>query len=132
MILDPVLIYGWLGLPALGVYSAAYATVLGQITSLILAAIFHFSKNTEIKIEPAYMKPSVQIIKEIYAFGLRDAITPIVSFNYGKQDKSRINSGIKYGLGYTFVIMLIGTLFLEIFAEPFGALFGLAGSTKEI
>ncbi|MDE5780455.1 MAG: MATE family efflux transporter [Lachnospiraceae bacterium] len=180
MILDPVLIYGWLGLPALGVYGAAYATVIGQITSLILAAIFHFSKNTEIKIEPAYMKPSVQIIKEIYAiglpaiiaqalmsvmtyglnrilvridesvvtayglfykiqqfilfaaFGLRDAITPIVSFNYGKQDKSRINSGIKYGLGYTFVIMLIGTLFLEIFAETFGALFGLAGSTKEI
>lgn len=180
MIFDPILIYGWLGLPALGVRGVAYATVLGQIISLILSACFHFRKNVEIRNGLAYMKPSVQIIKKIYAiglpaiiaqalmsvmtyglnrilvkideavvtayglfykiqqfilfaaFGLRDAITPIVSFNYGKRDKARINSGIKYGLCYTLGIMLIGTLLLEIFAEPFSTMFGLSGSTKEI
>ncbi len=180
MILDPILIYGWLGFPALGVHGAAYATVLGQIASLILAAVFHFRKNKEITNGLVYLKPSLRIIKEIYsiglpaiiaqalmsvmtyglnrifvqideavvtayglfykiqqfilfaAFGLRDAITPIVSFNYGKRDKVRINSGIRYGLGYTLAMMLIGTLFLEIFAKPFSEMFGLAGSTEEI
>ncbi len=180
MILDPVLIYGWLGLPELGVKGAAYATVLGQMVSLVLAAYFHFKKNTEIKNGLSYIKPSMQIIREIYAiglpailaqalmsvmtyglnrilvkidesvvtayglfykiqqfilfaaFGLRDAITPIVSFNYGKRDYDRINSGIKYGLSYTLFIMLFGMVFLELFAEPVSAMFRLAGSTKEI
>lgn len=180
IILDPVLIYGWLGAPKLGIDGAAYATVLGQVVSMVLAAMFHFRKNKEIKNGFIYMRPSVQIIKEIYAiglpaiiaqalmsvmtyglnrilvridesvvtayglfykiqqfilfaaFGLRDAITPIVSFNYGKQDKARIQSGIRYGLCYTLGIMLAGTLFLELFAEPFSSMFGLSGSTKEI
>lgn len=180
MILDPILIYGWLGLPAYGVRGAAYATVIGQIVSLILAAVFHFKKNTEIKNGFAFMKPSLQIIKEIYAiglpaiiaqalmsvmtyglnrilvrideavvtayglfykiqqfilfaaFGLRDAITPVVSYNYGKRDRERINSGIKYGLCYTVGIMLLGTLLLELFAVPLSDMFGLSGSTKEI
>ncbi|MCM1386980.1 MAG: MATE family efflux transporter [Bacillus sp. (in: Bacteria)] len=180
MIFDPIFIYGWLGMPALGVRGAAYATVLGQIVSLIIAAIFHFKKNTEIKNSLSYLKPSIHLIREIYAiglpaiiaqalmsvmtyglnrilvtidesvvtayglfykiqqfilfaaFGLRDAITPIVSFNYGKRDKTRIQNGIKYGLLDTLVIMLIGTFLLEILAKPFPALFGLTGNTKEI
>ena len=33
IILDPILIYGWFGLPALGVSGAAYATVIGQVAS---------------------------------------------------------------------------------------------------
>lgn len=180
MILDPILIYGWLGLPELGASGAAYATVIGQIVSLVLAAIFHFKKNTEIKNGIIYLKPSLQIIKEIYviglpaiiaqalmsvmtyglnrilvrideavvtayglfykvqqfilfaAFGLRDTITPIVSYNYGKKDEARINSGIKWGLGYTLIIMAVGTIILELFAAPFSAFFGLSGGTKEI
>ena len=41
VILDPILIYGWLGLPELGVRGAAYATVIGQIASALLGLIFH-------------------------------------------------------------------------------------------
>ena len=42
------------------------------------------------------------------AFGLRDAITPIVSFSHGMQNKKRINEGIKYGIIYTTIIMIAG------------------------
>ncbi len=52
------------------------------------------------------------------AFGLRDAITPIVSYNYGMGNKDRVKDGIKYGMIYTLIIMLIGFVGLEIFAEP--------------
>ena len=64
------------------------------------------------------------------AFGLRDAITPIVSFNHGMRSKSRVQDGIKYGLGYTLIVMLIGLIALEVFAQPLSAIFGLSGETE--
>mgnify|MGYP000761631587 FL=1 len=66
------------------------------------------------------------------AFGLRDAITPIVSFNHGMRSKSRVKDGIKYGMGYTLVIMVIGLLMLELFAKPLSAIFGLSGETQSL
>ncbi len=66
------------------------------------------------------------------AFGLRDAITPIVSFSHGFNSKRRVIQGIKYGVLYTSVIMVAGTLALEIFAQPFSAVFGLSGETREL
>lgn len=64
--------------------------------------------------------------------GLRDAITPIVSFNYGMKDKKRIKEGIKYGLIYTLIIMAIGLIVLEIFASIFTSFFGLSGETESL
>ncbi len=66
------------------------------------------------------------------AFGLRDAITPIVSFSHGMGSKTRINSGIKYGLMYTTIIMAVGLIALEIFAVPLSGLFGLSGETEKL
>lgn len=66
------------------------------------------------------------------AFGLRDAITPIVSFSYGSRNKQRIQEGIKYGLLYTIIIMLAGIVCMEIFAGQLSELFGLSGGTKAI
>jgi putative MATE family efflux protein len=180
IILDPVFIYGLLGAPALGVEGAAIATVIGQIASFLIAMLFHFRKNKEIKAGFRYLKPSGQIIKEIYsigvpaivaqavmsimtyglniifvginenvvtayglyykiqqfilfaALGLRDAITPIVSYNYGMGSKKRIHEGIKYGQLYTLIIMVIGILLLEILAQPFCHVFGLSGETSSL
>lgn len=178
IILDPILIYGWCGLPEFGVKGAAYATVIGQIVSMVTALVFHLKFNKEITNGLKYMKLEGKIVKEIYAiglpaiisqalmsfmtyglniilgsiseaavtayglyykvqqfvlfaaFGLRDAITPIVSFNHGMRSKSRVKEGIKYGMGYTLAIMFIGMALIEIFAVPFAALFGLSGETN--
>ncbi len=180
VILDPILIYGYFGLPAMGVSGAAYATIIGQIASALLGLIFHLMKNKEISNGLSYMKPDLKIIKAIYsiglpaiiaqalmsimtygmniilgtisesavtayglyykiqqfilfaAFGLRDAITPIISFNHGMRSKKRVKDGVKYGLLYTIIIMLVGLLILEVFAVPFSALFGLSGETQAI
>lgn len=180
IIFDPIMIYGWLGCPKLGVKGAAYATIIGQIVSALVGLLLHLKANREIKNTFADMKPSGKMIKEIYsigfaaiiaqalmsimtyllnvifvrigenvvtayglyykiqqfilfaAFGLRDAITPIVSFNYGMGSKQRVRDGIKYGLVDTLGIMLIGFIGLEIFAEPFAGIFGLSGETKAL
>lgn len=177
LILDPIFIYGWLGFPRMGVQGAALATVIGQCVSLIAAIVFHIRFNKEIKNSLRYLRPSLPIIKGIYAiglpaiiaqalmsvmtyllniifvqigenvvtayglyykiqqfilfaaFGLRDAITPVLSFNHGMGSRKRVCEGIKYGMAYTLVIMLAGFVLLEISAVPLANVFGLTGET---
>ena len=45
IILDPILIHGWFGLPALGIAGAAWATVIGQWIAAILAIIFRLPRR---------------------------------------------------------------------------------------
>ncbi len=66
------------------------------------------------------------------AFGLRDTITPIVSFNNGTRNKKRIMDGVKYGVLYTLAIMLAGTAALELFAVPLCSVFRLSGTTEDL
>lgn len=68
--LDPILIFGLLGMPKLGVSGAAYATIIGQIASLLVAGIFHYTKSKEIKFGFRYLLPDGSIIRRIYVIGL--------------------------------------------------------------
>ncbi|MCM1062600.1 MAG: MATE family efflux transporter [Eubacterium sp.] len=70
IILDPILIYGWLGLPEMGVRGAAYATVIGQMVSFLAALIFHLKFNKSVRIKLRHFKPSIKIIGRIYSVGL--------------------------------------------------------------
>lgn len=183
IIFDPIMIYGWLGCPEMGVKGAAYATVLGQIVSAAMVFAFHLKFDKEIENGVKYLKPDRSVIKDIYsiglpaiisqalltvmtyglniilgnlpmigenavtvyglyckiqqmvifaAVGLRDAITPVVSFNFGLGDKKRIKEGIKYGMVYTFIIMLICLILIEILTGAIVKLFALNNVTREI
>ena len=64
------------------------------------------------------------------AFGLRDAITPIIAFAYGMGSRKRIKDGIRYGLIYTIALMILGVLITEFFPNAFASLFN-AGQSRE-
>ncbi|MBR0400990.1 MAG: polysaccharide biosynthesis C-terminal domain-containing protein, partial [Lachnospiraceae bacterium] len=70
IVLDPIMIYGLLGCPKLGVSGAAWATVIGQIVSMIVGMFFHLGKNKDIRFRLADCKPDFRIIHEIYTIGL--------------------------------------------------------------
>ena len=70
IILDPIMIYGWLGCPEMGVKGAAYATVIGQIVSFAVAFVFHLKVNKVISNKLCNFKPSAKIIGQIYSIGL--------------------------------------------------------------
>ena len=75
----------------------------------------------------------IQQIALFSAFGLSNTIISILSFNYGMQDKKRMDDCIKYGIIDTIIVTLIISILFEIFAYPLANLFGLAGgTTKEI
>lgn len=105
IILDPILIYGLVGAPEMGVKGAAYATVIGQIVSFIMALIFHVKVNKQIKNKLCYFKPSMSTIKAIYSIGFAAIISQalISVMTYGL---NRIYGGISeemvtaYGLFY--------------------------------
>ena len=50
IILDPIMIFGYFGVPAMGVKGAAIATVIGQFAACICSIILFFTKCKEIKI----------------------------------------------------------------------------------
>ncbi|MBR0025886.1 MAG: MATE family efflux transporter, partial [Clostridia bacterium] len=67
---DPILIFGWFGLPAMGVAGAAVATVAGQIIAMIVSIIFAFRKDSVIKLKLRGFRPSGSSIKQIYKVGI--------------------------------------------------------------
>ena len=69
LILDPILIFGYFGFPAMGVTGAAIATVLGQCASLAAVALLHFRKNVELSNHLSMLRPDAAVIRRIYAVG---------------------------------------------------------------
>lgn len=74
IVLDPILIFGLLGFPKLGVKGAALATIIGQLVGMILCIYFNQTKNKEIHLSFKQMKPHLQTIKNIYVVGLPSII----------------------------------------------------------
>lgn len=74
MILDPILIFGYFGMPQMGVTGAAVATVIGQVIAGIFAMIINIKKNTEISLQVKGFKPDLSIIGQIYAVGIPSII----------------------------------------------------------
>lgn len=71
IILDPIMIYGYLGFPKMGVSGAAIATVTGQIIALLLAIVINNKYNKEITLSiRGIVKPQREIIKRIYSVGI--------------------------------------------------------------
>ncbi len=74
LILDPILIFGLLGMPKMGVAGAAVATVIGQIAAGILALILNLKCNKEISFDIKGFRPSGKVIKQIYVIGVPSII----------------------------------------------------------
>lgn len=70
IILDPILIFGWFGLPALGVAGAAIATVIGQIVAMVCGIVLTQKKVREIQLSFRGFRPDRAIIGRIYSVGV--------------------------------------------------------------
>jgi putative MATE family efflux protein len=161
IILDPILIFGLLGMPEMGVAGAALATVLGQIIAFITAIILNAKFNREIKLQFKGFRPNLNTIKKIYSvgfpsiimlsitsvttyclnnilmkftstatavfgiyfklqsfafmpiFGINNGMVPIVSYNYGANNKNRLMETIKLSIKYAVAIMLLALVVFQ-------------------
>lgn len=74
IILDPILIFGWFGFPAMGVTGAAVATVIGQIIAATLGILLNHKYNKEIHVSFKGFKPCKKTIGDIYKIGVPSII----------------------------------------------------------
>ncbi len=71
IILDPIMIFGLLGFPRLGVAGAAYATVIGQMCAACMGLYMNLKHNPEIRLSTAdIMHPDKEIVKRVYYVGI--------------------------------------------------------------
>ena len=121
--------------PDSGIIKEIYAIGLPAIIAQALMSIMVYVMNLILKFSPSAQTAyglfyKVQQFVLFLAFGLRDAITPIIAFAYGMRSKKRIQDGIRYGLLYTIVLMIPGIAITEFFPGAFATLFN-AGQSRE-
>ncbi len=79
IILDPIMIFGLLGFPEMGVAGAALATVIGQISAMLFGVWLNQKKNPEIQLKFKGFRPSGKMIRRIYSIGLPSIVMNAVS-----------------------------------------------------
>ncbi|MEA4965190.1 MAG: MATE family efflux transporter [Oscillospiraceae bacterium] len=179
-ILDPIMIFGLLGCPAMGVAGAAIATVIGQCVGLTVALAVYLRRAREVPILLRCLRPDRTALRRIYAvgapailmqllspvmtygmnlilgsvsaaavtayglyyklqnfifmpaYGLNNAVIPIVSYNRGAGQKARITSAIRCGLFAVSLIMVLGILLLQLFAHQIVGIFAVAPESASL
>ncbi len=79
IVLDPIMIFGLLGFPEMGVPGAALATVIGQFASMCIGLFFIFGKKQEVSVQIKGFKMDWHIVKEIYAVGFPSILMQSIS-----------------------------------------------------
>ena len=125
IILDPIFIFGWFGLPAMGMAGAAIATVIGQWITAMLGLYLNEKYNPEVQFGRRYAKLDGQIVKAILTVG----IPSIIMNGIG----SVMNFGMNQILqGFTETATGVFGIYFKIQSFFFMPLFGLNGATISI
>lgn len=85
ILLDPVFIFGYFGVPAMGITGAAVATVIGQWAGAILGVIFNLKFNDDVKFTLKNLKPRKDVIRPILTVGVPSVIMMAIGsvMNFG-------------------------------------------------
>lgn len=180
IILDPIFIFGKLGVPAMGIKGAAIATVIGQMSSFVVGVILFKKRNGGIHISLKGFKFNKDIILKLYGIGVPSSLMmampsllisilngilvqvsqvsvsvlgiyyklqnfvympangvvqgmrPIISYNYGANNKKRVKSTLKVSLIVVMSIMAVGTLLLLLIPKEILNLFNATDDMMDI
>lgn len=79
IILDPILIFGLLGFPKLGIAGAAWATVIGQCVGAVVAVTLNHFNNPEVHLRLRHIRPNGRLMGEITAISIPSIIMSCIS-----------------------------------------------------
>lgn len=132
IILDPVFIHGWWGMPRMGVAGAAVATVIGQCTGAVLGIYLNLRHNPEVQLLVKFMKPNWKVIAPILEVGIpsvvMNGIGSVMNFGMNQilQGFNEVATGV-FGIYYKLQSLFFMPLFginnatISILAYNYGA-----------
>lgn len=132
IILDPVFIHGWWGMPKMGVAGAAVATVIGQCTGAVLGIYLNLRYNPEVQLRVKFMKPNWKVIAPILEVGIpsvvMNGIGSVMNFGMNQilQGFNEVATGV-FGIYYKLQSLFFMPLFginnatISILAYNYGA-----------
>lgn len=132
IILDPVFIHGWWGMPRMGVAGAAVATVIGQCTGAVLGIYLNLRHNPEVQLHVKFMKPNWKVIAPILEVGIpsvvMNGIGSVMNFGMNQilQGFNEVATGV-FGIYYKLQSLFFMPLFginnatISILAYNYGA-----------
>ena len=125
IILDPILIHGWFGLPAMGVAGAAVATVIGQWVAALLALYFNEKHNPEVQFGRRYFIPHGKTIRSILTVG----VPSIVMNGIGSVMNFSMNQILQ---GFAETATSVFGIYFKLQSFFFMPLFGIINATISI
>ena len=125
ILLDPVFIFGWFGIPAMGVAGAAVATVIGQWMGAVVGLYLNWKHNPDVHLSIRYFPLNKRIVGQILTVGI-----PSVIMN-------GIGSIMTFGMnqilqGFTETATGVFGIYFKLQSFFFMPLFGLNGATISI
>lgn len=78
IILDPILIFGWLGFPAMGVRGAAIATIIGQLVACSIAVVLFLRNKNGLHLSLKKFRPNWRLTKQLYAVAIPSTIMMVL------------------------------------------------------
>ena len=125
IILDPIMIFGYFGVPAMGTAGAAAATVIGQITAMVLGIVFNVKCNKEIQFSGQKKGLDGYYVKQICRVGIPAGITLFIS--------SIMSFGInKILLGFSTTAAAVFGAYFKLYTFVSMAAFGLNSALLSI
>ena len=125
ILLDPIFIFGWFGLPAMGVAGAAVATVIGQWLGAMTGLYFNLKKNPEVQLGLQYLHLDKRIVTQILTVG----IPSIIMNSVGSVMNFSMNQILQ---GFTETATGVFGIYFKLQSFFFMPLFGLNGATISI
>ena len=115
-----------------------YAVGVPSIIMTAIASVMTFGVNkillmyssTAAAVFGIYFK--LQSFVFMPVFGLNNGMVPILSYNYGAQNKRRMIQTIRLSILYAMSIMLVGLVLFQVFPEPILRLFNASDTMMEI
>ena len=125
ILLDPVFIFGWFGMPAMGIAGAAIATVIGQWSGAALGLYLNLKHNPDVRFGKQYLKLDKFFVGGILAVG----VPSIIMNGIG----SIMNFGMNQILqGFTETATGVFGIYFKLQSFFFMPLFGINGATISI
>ena len=125
IILDPIFIHGWFGVPAMGIAGAAVATVIGQWAGMLLGLYLNEKHNPEVQFGRRYVLPDWRIIRQILTVG----IPSIIMNGIGSVMNFAMNQILQ---GFTETATSVFGIYFKLQSFFFMPLFGINGATISI